>query len=183
MSKAADLHDLLADSEELTVVCHNNPDPDCLASALALGRIAAYAGIDERRILYSGEISHQQNRAFINLLEVDLTQFDSETVRDRAEDSLVAFVDHSIPGVNNEVPEDVPVDIVIDHHTAEGIEARFVDHREGLGATATKNSAHARPTLGFTSETFSTTSSRMSVALAATERWPVDRFRSGFSLT
>ncbi|WP_135853426.1 DHH family phosphoesterase [Halorussus salinus] len=137
MSKAAELHDLLADSEELTIVCHNNPDPDCLASALALGRIAADAGIDERRILYSGDISHQQSRAFVNLLELDLKQFDPETVRERAENSLVAFVDHSLPGVNNEVPEDVPIDIVIDHHTAEGIEARFVDHREEVGATAT----------------------------------------------
>ncbi|WP_137284373.1 DHH family phosphoesterase [Halorussus salinisoli] len=137
MTEAETLYNLLTESEELTIVCHNNPDPDCLASALALGRIATHAGIDERRILYSGDISHQQSRAFVNLLELDLKQFDAETVRDRAEDSLVAFVDHSIPGVNNEVPEDVPIDVVIDHHTAEGIEARFVDHREGVGATAT----------------------------------------------
>ncbi|UPV75541.1 bifunctional oligoribonuclease/PAP phosphatase NrnA [Halorussus limi] len=137
MSKAETLRELLADGEELAIVCHNNPDPDCLASALALGRIAAAAGIDERRILYSGDISHQQNRAFVNLLEVDLREFDPESVRDRAENSLVALVDHSVPGVNNEVPEDVPIDVVIDHHPAEGIEARFVDHREAVGATAT----------------------------------------------
>jgi len=31
----------------------------------------------------------------------------------------------------------VPVDIVVDHHPAEGIGARFVDHRETVGATAT----------------------------------------------
>ncbi|WP_135824787.1 DHH family phosphoesterase [Halorussus ruber] len=137
MTKSADLYDLLAEGDELLIVCHNNPDPDCLASALALGRIAAHAGIDERRILYSGDISHQQNRAFVNLLEVDLVQFEAESVRERAEDSLVAFVDHSVPGVNNEVPDDVPIDVVIDHHSAEAIEARFVDHREGVGATAT----------------------------------------------
>jgi nanoRNase/pAp phosphatase (c-di-AMP/oligoRNAs hydrolase) len=29
------------------------------------------------------------------------------------------------------------VDVVVDHHPAEGIEARFVDHREAVGATAT----------------------------------------------
>ncbi|NHN60392.1 MULTISPECIES: bifunctional oligoribonuclease/PAP phosphatase NrnA [Halorussus] len=137
MSKAESLFDLLAGGEELTIVCHNNPDPDCLASALALGRIAAHAGIDERRILYSGDISHQQSRAFVNLLDLDLTQFDPASVRDRAEDSLVAFVDHSVPGVNNEVPEDVEIDVVVDHHPAENIAARFVDHREAAGATAT----------------------------------------------
>jgi nanoRNase/pAp phosphatase (c-di-AMP/oligoRNAs hydrolase) len=137
MSKVETLYDLLAGSEELAIVCHNNPDPDCLASALALGRIAANAGIDERRILYSGDISHQQNRAFVNLLEIDRKQFDPESVGDRAEGSLVAFVDHSVPGVNDEVPDDVPIDIVVDHHPAEAIEARFVDHRESVGTTAT----------------------------------------------
>jgi nanoRNase/pAp phosphatase (c-di-AMP/oligoRNAs hydrolase) len=137
MSDISELQSLLADAAELNIVCHNNPDPDCLASAFALGRIAADAGIDERRILYSGDISHQQNRAFINLLEIDLTAFDAAAVTDRPADSLVAFVDHSRPGSNNEVPEGTPVDIVIDHHPAEDVEARFVDHRESIGATAT----------------------------------------------
>jgi nanoRNase/pAp phosphatase (c-di-AMP/oligoRNAs hydrolase) len=50
---------------------------------------------------------------------------------------LLAFVDHSIPGENNQVPADTRVDIVIDHHPAEDIDARFVDHREELGAVAT----------------------------------------------
>ena len=35
MSKAHKLHELLAEGSELDIVCHNNPDPDCLASALA----------------------------------------------------------------------------------------------------------------------------------------------------
>jgi nanoRNase/pAp phosphatase (c-di-AMP/oligoRNAs hydrolase) len=137
MTHAASLRDLLGTGEELTIVCHNNPDPDCLASALALGRLAAAAGIDERRILYSGEISHQQNRAFINLLDIDLQEFDADIVQDRPDGALLAFVDHSTPGVNNRVPEGTAVDIVVDHHPAEQIEARFVDHREGIGATAT----------------------------------------------
>ncbi|WP_436929528.1 DHH family phosphoesterase [Halosimplex halobium] len=131
------LHTLLEEGEAITVVCHNNPDPDCLASALALGRIAAAAGIDERRICYSGEISHQQNRAFVTLLGIDLKRFDPERVRDRPEGSLLAFVDHSTPGRNNRVPPETPVDIVVDHHPAEEIDARFVDHREAVGATAT----------------------------------------------
>ncbi|CDK37943.1 bifunctional oligoribonuclease/PAP phosphatase NrnA [Halorubrum sp. AJ67] len=137
MNTPEQLHDLLAEGSQLNIVCHNNPDPDCLASALALGRIAADAGIDERSILYSGDISHQQNRAFVNLLDIDLKPFDAATLQDRSSDSLLAFVDHSIPGENNPVPSDTPVDIVIDHHPAEGIEARFVDHREELGAAAT----------------------------------------------
>jgi nanoRNase/pAp phosphatase (c-di-AMP/oligoRNAs hydrolase) len=137
MSKPETLREMLVDATELDVVCHNNPDPDCLASALALGRIAAAAGIDERHIFYSGDISHQQNRAFVNLLDIDLTQFDPAVIEDRPADSLLAFVDHSIPGRNNRVPEGTQVDIVIDHHPAEDIDARFVDHREEIGAAAT----------------------------------------------
>ena len=136
MSKAQGLFDLLADASELIIVCHNNPDPDCLASALALGRIGAAAGIDERRILYSGDISHQQNRAFVNVLDIDLQPFDPAVVRDRPAESVLAFVDHAIPGANNRVPEGTRVDVVIDHHPATEIEAGFVDHREGVGAAA-----------------------------------------------
>jgi nanoRNase/pAp phosphatase (c-di-AMP/oligoRNAs hydrolase) len=131
------LSDLLESGDELIIVCHNNPDPDCLASAFALARIAAHLGIDERRIVYSGDISHQQNRAFINLLEMNIRPFETSFVTDRPEGSLVAFVDHSTPGANNQVPADTPIDIVIDHHQSEEIQARYVDHRESVGATAT----------------------------------------------
>ncbi|QSG09077.1 DHH family phosphoesterase [Halapricum desulfuricans] len=137
MSTAVELQELLTDGEEINIVCHDNPDPDCLASALALGRIAADAGIDERHILYSGTITHQQNRAFVNLLDIDIQSFDPAAVEDRPADSLLAFVDHSIPGENNQVSPGTPVDIVIDHHPAEEVEARFVDRREELGAAAT----------------------------------------------
>ena len=142
MSTAQDLYDLLADGEILNIICHNNPDPDCLASALALGRIGAAAGIEERNIFYSGDISHQQNRSFVNLLDIDLKPFDSATVTDRPPESLVAFVDHSIPGANNRVDPETPIDIVIDHHPAEDIDARFVDHREEMGAAATMLTEH-----------------------------------------
>ena len=131
------LWELLGDSETLTIVCHDNPDPDCLASAVGLGTIAAAAGIDEQHILYSGDISHQQNRALVNLLDIELEPFRVEMVRDRPPEVLLAFVDHSVPGENNRVPPRTDVDIVIDHHPFEDVAARFVDNRESVGATAT----------------------------------------------
>lgn len=131
--RARELHDLLADGEALTVVCHDNPDPDCLASALALSELAAAAGIEDVVLCYGGDISHQQNRAFVNLLELDLEPFEPGLLSDR----LVAFVDHSVPGENNDVPAETAIDVVIDHHPAESVEARFVDRREDAGATAT----------------------------------------------
>jgi nanoRNase/pAp phosphatase (c-di-AMP/oligoRNAs hydrolase) len=71
-------------------------------------------------------------------------EFDEASVHDRPDGSLLAFVDHSIPGSNNRVPKGTPVDIVIDHHPAESIDARFVDHREAAGATATILTEHVR---------------------------------------
>jgi nanoRNase/pAp phosphatase (c-di-AMP/oligoRNAs hydrolase) len=134
MSRARDLYELLEGGTSLGIVCHDNPDPDALASALALKHAAKDAGIADVGILYSGTISHQQNRAFVNLLEVDLVAFTPEQL---ASYDLLAFVDHSVPGRNNEVPPDTPVDIVIDHHPATDVEARFVDRREEVGATTT----------------------------------------------
>jgi len=137
MSEARRLRDLLAEGDELTVVCHDNPDPDCLASAMALAELADEAGIGERHIVHGGSVSHQQNRAFVNLLDLDLATFDREQVVDRGDGHLLAFVDHAVPGRNNGVPEGTDVDIVVDHHPAEAVAARFVDHRESVGATAT----------------------------------------------
>ena len=65
---------------------------------------------------------------------------------------MLAIVDHAVPGRNNRVPEGTPVDIVIDHHPAEGVEARFVDHRESIGATATILTQYVR-TLGLEFDT------------------------------
>jgi len=137
MTNAQTLWDLLSRSESLTIVCHNNPDPDCLASAVALGRIATEAGIDERHILYSGDISHQQNRALVNLLGIELEPFDEQRVTDRPAGSLLALVDHSVPGINNRVSKDTAIDIIVDHHPTDSVDARFIDNRVEMGATAT----------------------------------------------
>ncbi|PSP98183.1 bifunctional oligoribonuclease/PAP phosphatase NrnA [Halobacteriales archaeon QS_4_70_19] len=138
--RARELYDLLADGEALTVVCHDNPDPDCLASALALADIARDAGVDDVVICYGGDISHQQNRAFVNLLDLELDEFAPSLLDGR----LVAFVDHSTPGQNNAVPSDATVDVIIDHHPVEAVQARFVDRRESAGATATVLTEYVR---------------------------------------
>ncbi|MDY6775813.1 MAG: bifunctional oligoribonuclease/PAP phosphatase NrnA [Halobacteria archaeon] len=129
------LVDVLRTGRSLAVVCHDNPDPDCIASALSLRRIAEEEELDVIEILYGGDISHQQNRAFVNLLGIEMQHL-SESDVDAYD--LVAFVDHSVPGANNSVPEEVDVDIVIDHHPLDDeVEARYVDRRTEYGATTT----------------------------------------------
>jgi len=127
----------------LGVFMHDNPDPDAIASAVALGRIAAAVGVDAE-LCYFGEISHQENRAFVNLLDIDLRNLDPEEF-DRSAFGAIALVDHSRPGVNDQLPADTPVDIVVDHHPPkEPVEARFVDLRGNVGATSTLLAEHVQ---------------------------------------
>ena len=126
----------------LAVVMHDNPDPDAIASALALSRVAAAAGVSADPC-YFGDISHQENRALVNLLDLDLIELDSET--DLEAYGGVALVDHSRPGVNDGLPEDTQIDIVVDHHPPRApVEAHFVDLRRDIGATSTLLSEYLR---------------------------------------
>ncbi len=133
------LFDLLESWEGvLGIVTHNNPDPDAISSAMALAAIARAAS-DRRlqtRILYDGNIGHQENRAFVNLLDIRMEKCTAQQLK---ECRYLALVDASAPGVNNNIPHGTPVNIVIDHHRAadEAVAAaEFVDIRPGMGATA-----------------------------------------------
>jgi len=131
------LRSVLGDIDgRLAIVTHDNPDPDAVASGAALGRIAAAVGVDAD-VCYYGNISHQENRAFVNLLEFDLRNLaDDEDITD--EYAGFALVDHSRPGVNDGLPPDLDVDVVIDHHPPRGaVDGRFLDLRHDVGATST----------------------------------------------
>jgi nanoRNase/pAp phosphatase (c-di-AMP/oligoRNAs hydrolase) len=121
---------------KLAVVMHDNPDPDAIASATALCRLAEVAGVDATPCYY-GEINHQENRALVNLLDLELRRLEhGESIDD--EFTGVALVDHSRPGVNDQLPTDRVVDIVIDHHPPRGpVNGTYVDLRSGVGATST----------------------------------------------
>ncbi|SDQ34205.1 DHH family phosphoesterase [Natronobacterium texcoconense] len=119
----------------LAVVMHNNPDPDAIGSAVALSNVAESVGL-EADPCYFGEISHQENRAMVNLLDLDLRNLEPEESLE--EYAAFALVDHSRPGVNDELSPDLHVDVVIDHHPPRGpVPGEFVDLREGVGATST----------------------------------------------
>jgi len=126
----------------LAVVAHENPDPDAIASAFALRRIAGTAGL-EAEVCYYGEINHQENRAFVNLLDYEPTVLDADSDLDRF--GSFALVDHSRPGINDGLPPGTEVAIVIDHHPPRApVEARFVDLRSNVGATSTLLTGYLR---------------------------------------
>lgn len=125
---------LLEADQPLAVVAHDNPDPDAIASAVALCRVAESLGV-EASACYHGEISHQENRALVNLLDLPLVHLE---VGDIEEYGGVALVDHSRPGINDSLSEDTEVDIVVDHHPPRGpVDGRFVDLRSEVGSTST----------------------------------------------
>ncbi|AEN05074.1 phosphoesterase RecJ domain protein [halophilic archaeon DL31] len=125
---------LLNVAEPLAVVAHDNPDPDAIASAVALCRVAESFGV-EAAACYSGEISHQENRALVNLLDLPMVHLGPGDIEAYG---AIALVDHSRPGVNDSLPEDSDIDIVIDHHPPRGpVDGVFIDLRSEVGSTST----------------------------------------------
>jgi nanoRNase/pAp phosphatase (c-di-AMP/oligoRNAs hydrolase) len=119
----------------LGVFTHDDPDPDAIASAVCLRRLAERVGTDAE-VCYYGDIDHQENRALVNLLEYDLRNLEPD--HDVSEFAGFALVDHSRPGINSGLPASTPIDVVIDHHPPRApVEARFVDLRSDVGATCT----------------------------------------------
>ncbi|MFW6320226.1 MAG: DHH family phosphoesterase [Halohasta sp.] len=131
--KARQLADILeATDGGLAILTQDNPDPDSIASATALQAIAAEFDVDAD-ILYDGDIGHQENRAFVNLLGIELLA--SDDAPDLGEYDRLALVDN----LNSEDRSvDLDVDILIDHFEPdEGLDADFVDIRTNVSSTST----------------------------------------------
>ncbi len=120
---------------KFAIIVHNNPDPDAISSAMGLKEIASSVGV-KAEILYKGNIGHHENKAFVNLLDIELDESKDFKAQDYKK---IGLIECSVPGVNNMLPSDTEVSIVIDHHQADIDEviAEYVDIRPNIGATAT----------------------------------------------
>ncbi|ELY61757.1 DHH family phosphoesterase, partial [Natronolimnohabitans innermongolicus] len=117
-------------SDRLAIVTQDSPDPDSIASAAALQAIADHLGV-ESDIIYLGDVGHQENRAFVNLLGIDLVQWGE--IEDYSVYDTVSLVDHA---TSDEM--DLSVDVLIDHHEPESeFEPEFVDIRPNMSSTST----------------------------------------------
>lgn len=118
---------------KMAIVLQTNPDPDSIASAMALKYYAKTFGVDSD-IIYDGHIGHQQNRALVNLLNVNLIHADDVKLDKYDAHALVDVSSHG----NCALPKTIRPTIVIDHHsvTSEEVEADYQDIVE-VGATAT----------------------------------------------
>ncbi|WP_459192663.1 DHH family phosphoesterase [Halosimplex sp. J119] len=122
----------LADYEDISVLMHPNPDPDAMASALAVAEFADHVGVDAD-IQYPGQIRHQENRAFETVLDLDFDQID--TAGDLTSENVV-LVDHNEPRGFAGAESVDPV-AVVDHHPGDGTGSEYTDVRPDHGACAT----------------------------------------------
>ena len=93
-------------NSKVLIVCHDNPDPDALASALAMKHLCETMG-HTSTIIHGGMIEHQQNRAMVKLLDMDIRKLilDWEVEDLLKESDIVICVDFSHPGSNNVLPQ------------------------------------------------------------------------------
>lgn len=137
------LLEAVADAIEVLILAHTDPDPDAIASALALAHLLTQKLSIEARLAYTGIIGRAENRALVEYLGSPLRYPGTCDLR---ESVPIALVDTQPGTGNNALPEGRTAAIVIDHHgqresTATAV---FADVRPELGATSTMLTQYLR---------------------------------------
>src|SRR6516162_5350262 len=124
----------LSDAAAITLVSHVQPDPDALGSMLGLAHLIETVLDKPTRLTRDGLISRAENRAMVEVLDLDLTPIEKVDWRDGEQ---VVMVDSQPNTGRHTFNGGVPLYAVIDHHDTPGdLEGvPFVDVRTGLGAT------------------------------------------------
>lgn len=130
------LQEVLRGSKRLHIFTHDNPDPDALASALALKYLVHQLWHIQARIVTGGIVGRAENRAMLRHLNIRLTQADRVPSTSL---HATALVDTQPRAGNNSFPRSLTPTIVIDHHPqfrSRPSQARFIDLRPDVGASA-----------------------------------------------
>jgi nanoRNase/pAp phosphatase (c-di-AMP/oligoRNAs hydrolase) len=126
----------VGDARNVLILPHNNPDPDAIASAVALRHLLMQRLDVEAHIAYRGIIGRAENRALVRYLGHPLRR---QVRSDLDQSDTIALVDAQ-PGAGNiTLPPEPKIAIVIDHHPRRDTmpEAAYVDVRPEVGATST----------------------------------------------
>ena len=134
--KVGSLVAMLKDAKSLLIVMQDNPDPDSIASALGLRKIANSQTEAQCTIASGGTVGRAENRALARYVGLNLRPL---TDLDPAKFDLNCMVDTQPGTGNNSFPADVLPDIVIDHHPARKAsrKCKFTDIRRNYGSTST----------------------------------------------
>lgn len=127
-----------SDAERVLILLHNDPDPDAMASGLALRTILRRTKLTAIIGCLQG-VTRPENQRMVKLLDIALEII---TPADVAHFDRVAMVDvqpHYFPGLVEHC------DLVIDHHPEQpGYNAVFKDIRADYGSTSTILTEHLR---------------------------------------
>ena len=121
------------DAERVLILMQDDPDPDAIASALALKTLLGRTRTSAPMCTF-GTITRPENVAMCNILEIEVEAIDAAALD---QFDRVALVDVQ-PSFLEEEERFGEVDLVIDHHPVEHpIRARIKDVRPSYGATST----------------------------------------------
>lgn len=126
----------LRDAKAVSFVSHVHPDPDSLGSMLGLAHLIESTLGKPTRLVRDGVISRAENRAMVELLDIDL--YPMEQFHPEPGEVVVMVDSQPNTGRHNFACKcKVPLYAVIDHHDTPGDlgGVPFVDVRESVGAT------------------------------------------------
>ena len=127
----------LADADRILILLHNEPDPDAMASGLAL-RTVLHRTRQTAVIAALEGVTRPENMRMVNLLDIHVETIAPESIHEFDRVCMVDVQPHYFPGLDR-------VDLVIDHHPEQhGYNAVFKDIREDYGSTCTILTEHLR---------------------------------------
>ncbi len=125
----------LPDKGNILLTSHDNPDPDALASCLALQALIKEKKGTTPKIAIGGILGRAENRALS--LELDIDFYPIDLVGDKQWDAVI-MADAQPRSGNSTLPSGMPVTAVIDHHPQrKPLDIPFVDIRPHYGAVST----------------------------------------------
>jgi nanoRNase/pAp phosphatase (c-di-AMP/oligoRNAs hydrolase) len=127
-----------SDADRVVILLHNDPDPDALASGLALRNVLRRT--KQTAIIAAVEgVTRPENLRMINLLDIHIEIMRPEQVAEFERIAMVDVQPHYFRGLIDRV------DLVIDHHPEQpGYSAVFKDIRPDYGSTSTILTEHLR---------------------------------------
>jgi len=128
----------LSDADRVLIMLHNDPDPDAMASGLALRNILRRTKTTAIIGALQG-VTRPENLRMVNLLDIHVEIMTPETIREFDRICMVDVQPHYFGGLIDRV------DLVIDHHPEQaGYTAVFKDVRADYGSTCTILTEHLR---------------------------------------
>ena len=129
--KLKELHSLVSENQKVAILLQDDPDPDGIASGIALRTLLGRNKLTTPIFSY-GAITRPENRAMVQLLEIEVANASLEMLKTF---DLIAMVDVQPAYFDNRLHR---ADIVIDHHPGYSTSgAAFEDVRVRYGATST----------------------------------------------